>query len=249
MNFDIHFALVLLFVFLGFTTQTVAGFGAMLIALTLSMQLFPVDILLPLLVPVSVIQSTAIVVRHRDDVDWRLIFVTILPVMAVGVAGGLAVAERVEGPVAKYAFGVLVCVFASRELWRLRPAASDSTGAPLPSLLGGLGIFGAGLTHGVYACGGPLLVYVVGRLGLKKGIFRATLTAVFLILNIGMTTFYVVRGRLGTEELPKIAATLPVLVACLFIGEFVHDRIDEHRFKVVVFSLLLLAGVTLLIPR
>jgi uncharacterized membrane protein YfcA len=256
MEFDGKFALVLLFVFIGFTTQTVAGFGAMLIALTLSMQLYPVELLLPLLIPVSVIQSTAIVVRHRGDVDWRLIFAKILPAMTVGAIGGLAIAERIEGPGVKYAFGVMVCVFALRELWRLRPAPksdSDSEAGPKPPAplarpLAGIGILGAGVTHGIYACGGPLLVYVVGRLGLGKGTFRATLTAVFLILNVGITVFFVFRGRLGVQELPKVAATLPVLATCLVVGEFAHDRIDEHRFRLVVFSLLLLAGLTLLIP-
>lgn len=243
---DSTFAFLLLFIFLGFTTQTVAGFGAMVIALTLGLQFVPRTELLLLLVPVSVLQSTAIVLRHYKDVDWRLLLQTIMPIMALGAAFGVAIAERIEGPALKRAFGVMVMIFAARELGRLRPSANGEASPPLAKSLGGIGILGAGVTHGIYACGGPLLVYVVGRLGLAKGAFRATMTCVFLLLNIGLTTWFCVDGQLTPAHAPRIAATIPVLVVCLLLGEWVHDRVDERRFKIGVYTLLFLAGSTLL---
>jgi uncharacterized membrane protein YfcA len=241
------FAFLLLFIFLGFTTQTVAGFGAMVIALTLGLQVGERAELLVLLVPVSVIQGTAIVARHHKDVDWRLLLRAILPIMGLGAIGGVAIAEQIDGPLLKRAFGVMVMVFASRELWRLRPSAKDAAAAPLAKPLAGGFILGAGVTQGIYACGGPLLVYVVGRLGLAKAAFRASMTAVFLILNIGLTAWFVIDGQFTTSHLPRLGATVPVLVVCLVLGEWIHNRIDERRFKIGVYTLLFLAGSTLLL--
>jgi uncharacterized membrane protein YfcA len=199
----------------------------MLIALTLGLQLQTRAELLPFLVPVSVIQSTAIVVRHRAAIDLRLLFRVILPLMVVGVAGGVALTSYVEGPLLKRAFGVMVMAFAARELWRLKPRAVEVEQTPLARPAAGLGI-------------------LVGRLGLPKGAFRATLTCVFLILNVGLTGWFASQGQITQTELTRLAATLPVLVACLFVGEWIHDRVSETRFKVGVYALLLLAGATLL---
>jgi hypothetical protein len=45
---------------------------------------------------------------------------------------------------------------------------------------------GAGLVHGMYTTGGPLLVYALGREGLSKHVFRSTVTAVWLVFNVGL---------------------------------------------------------------
>ena len=55
MRFDPTFALLALCVFTSATTQTIAGFGGVVVSLTLGALLYPIETLLPLLVPISLV--------------------------------------------------------------------------------------------------------------------------------------------------------------------------------------------------
>jgi uncharacterized membrane protein YfcA len=233
-------------VFLGFGTQAMAGFGAVVITLTLGANLMPIPELLPLVVGLVVCQTSVLAVRHRRHVDWRLLGVTILPPMAVGGAIGIGVAPYVQADALKIVFGLGVAGFALQELWRLRVQAEPK---PLPSPLALLALVGSGVTQGVFASGGPLLVYVLGRLGYPKGTFRATLVVLWLGFDSVLLAIFAARGRLGVAELERGAWLLPALVAANLFGSWAHDRVDERTFRGVVFGVLLLAGLALLVPR
>jgi hypothetical protein len=46
------------FIFLAYTLEAITGFGSIIIALSLSAQLVPIDVVLPVLVPLSVCMSS-----------------------------------------------------------------------------------------------------------------------------------------------------------------------------------------------
>ena len=46
--------------------------------------------------------------------------------------------------------------------------------------------------------------------------------------------------------LPRIATFLPVVFVGVIVGEWLHHRISEQRFRIAVFLLLLLTGIALL---
>src|SRR5690554_6212859 len=56
-----------LFVLLSYTVEAVTGFGSLVIALALGALLLPVAELLPVLVPLNVLMSGSLVLRHRRD--------------------------------------------------------------------------------------------------------------------------------------------------------------------------------------
>jgi uncharacterized membrane protein YfcA len=107
-------------------------------------------------------------------------------------------------------------------------------------------MFTAGLTHGLYASGGPLLVYALTGVSLGKAAFRATLLAVWLSLNGLLTLVFALDGSLW-PSLPRVVLFLPLLVAGVLAGEWLHHRVDESRFRQVVFTVLLATGVTLML--
>jgi uncharacterized membrane protein YfcA len=234
--------------FCGFGTQATAGFGGLVVSLTLGALLLPIDTLLPLLVPVSLIITGTIALRHRAHIDWRLLTRRLLPCMAAGAAIGLTLFHTVQGPWLRRAFGALVVLLAARELLcRLRPGAGDAPRDALPARRTIPLMVGAGVIHGIYASGGPMLVYAIGRSGLAKASFRSTLCVVFVSLNTGLSIVYLAGGRLGAAQLPELAVLAPVVVAALFTGEWLHRRVDERRFRLLVYSVLLVAGSVLMV--
>lgn len=241
------FLLLSLIVLVAYTTEALAGFGSMVIALTLGAQLYPIETLVPVLVPLDVMLNAYIVSRHHGFVAWGFFFKRIAPLMAVGLGVGIAVASTIEGGTLRIAFGVMVVVLSLAEIVRqLRPYRRGPA-AVMGPVTSAVCVGGAGVIHGIYATGGPLLVYAVGRSALSKSAFRSTLATVWLTFNSVLIATFVVEGHIGTAEIRKTGTFVPILIVGILLGEWGHRRIDERRFRLVVFSLLLIAGITILV--
>ena len=170
---------------------------------------------------------------------------TLMPVLVplnLLLSGGYLARPWLGQTLLQTLFGVLIAVFSVRELWRLRhgPAPARPHGAGW----GRVWMLLAGVTHGLYASGGPLLVYALSGVTLDKSRFRATLIMVWFTLNGLLTLGYAAQGALQPVW-PQLAALAPVVLAGIVLGEILHHRVDEHRFRQVLFSVLLLAGLAL----
>jgi hypothetical protein len=102
---------------LGFGTQVLTGFGGIIITLTLGAHLYALDALLPVLVPLSLLSTSYIVLRHGARIDRGLLFGRILPLMGAGFAvGALGFARFGGDPWIRRGYGVLVTGIALREV-------------------------------------------------------------------------------------------------------------------------------------
>lgn len=235
------FALV---VFLAFVVETAAGFGATVVTVTLAAQLLPISEVLAALVPVNLVLSAWLVVRNHRHVDASLLGRRVLPFMGAGLAAGmLATASRDEAWM-KPAFATFVVALAIGELSRSRAAAPVAAPGPVAS---SVVLFGGGVIHGLFACGGPLAVYFLGRAVGDKARFRATLSALWLVLNAVLVGQFVARGLVSEASLARSGVLLGPLLAGLVAGEALHARLVERRFRVAVHLLLLAAGGALLV--
>jgi hypothetical protein len=224
-----------------FGVEAATGFGATVIAVSLGVHLFPLDVLLPVLVPLGLVLSASIAWRERAHTDRRLLVRRILPLMGLGLAIGIAIFERASNATLQRAFGAFVVGVAALELWRGRKGAPA---AALPPLASRAALLGAGVVHGLFSTGGPLLVWSLGRAPIAKRAFRATLSTVWLVLGTALSSAYALRGHLDAASLAATAALLPALGAALLLGEWLYHRLDEARFRRVVYALLLATGLT-----
>jgi uncharacterized membrane protein YfcA len=233
-----------LLVFASFTIQTVVGFGSTLLCVTIGSHLLPMRDVVALAVPLSFLQTGYVVLRHRDGIRWRMLLVRILPLMLLGVAGGYLAAREEPGEWLRIAFAAMVTFLAARELYRV-VRTPDDTG-PLHPALSSLMMLIAGIIHGIYASGGPPLVYAVGR-ELPKRELRSTLAVVWLVLDGVLAVTFFVDGRYHegtTRALPWVLVAMPL---GLMLGEVLHHRVPEQRFRTALFVLLLIAGLILLV--
>ena len=67
------------------------------------------------------------------------------------------------------------------------------------------------------------------------------------MLGSALTVAYALGGRLDRGTLLATGALLPVLAVALLVGEWAHQRLDERRFRVLVYALLLAAGASSLV--
>jgi uncharacterized membrane protein YfcA len=233
-------------VLLSFFVEAAAGFGSMVVALTLGSLAFGVNELLAVLIPVNMVLSAYLVLRGWGAIEWRLLLVRWLPLLAVGLALGTVVAARAsEAAWLKPAFGLFVVLVAA---WQLASTLRPELGAgalPLPAKVAAL--LGAGAIHGVFATGGPLVVFVAARELPGKAAFRASLSVLWLVLNALVMPRLVLDGHVTTATLSRSAAMLLPLGAGIVAGEWLHHRLDERKFRLLVGALLLAAGAVLAI--
>lgn len=234
---------LLAIVALAFTVEAAIGFGATIIAVALGSFVAPLDRILPALVPLNVALSLAIVVRNSRSVELRMLARRVLPAMSVGMPVGVLVFERAPRSTLQLAFAVFVFVLASLELWRMRRAPSAER--PLTPWRSRALLVLAGIVHGAFATGGPPVVYVFGRELPDKGTFRATMSALWLVLNSFLLVVYAAGGRLTGASARVSLAVAPALAVGLIGGEVVHGRLPERLFRAVVFVMLMGVAVIL----
>lgn len=245
---DPTFALLAVVVFGAFAVQAVSGFGSIVLSLTFGAHLYAIPELLPVLVPLVLFQCLHLGVRHHGGIDWRIVATRVFPLMGAGMVLGMLIFEYAHGAALRTGFAALVLVLAVWETTSLVGLRRSSRSAIAPALFA-LVLVAAGVIHGVYATGGPLLVYALARLDYDKRSFRSTLLVIWFVLDIVLTAGYARAGRLDVDALTAIAVLLPVLFLGNAVGEYVHHRVDERRFRIAVFALLGVAAVSLLLRQ
>ena len=93
-----------LIVLISYTTQAMSGFGSTILALTLGIHLYPIDVLLPVLVPLDMIVNLYIVARHYRHISRPHLFRSILPAMGIGMTAGIIAYHHIEGNLLKKFF-------------------------------------------------------------------------------------------------------------------------------------------------
>ena len=235
-----------LIVFAAYAVQTATGFGSNVVCLTLGAQLLGLETVIRLVVPLSFLQLTYIVVRHHDGILWPLLLKRILPLMLTGMGLAFVFLGGVKSAWLGLAFGLMVLVLSVRELYRLRSAGSNAL-EPMPKAKSAAALTGAGIIHGVYAAGGPLLVYALGREDIDKKSFRSTLAVVWMVLNAVLLAKFLMAGDYNESLARTLLVLVPAVPFGIVAGEWIHHKVDEHRFKTLVFALLLVAAISLVV--
>jgi uncharacterized membrane protein YfcA len=109
----------------------------------------------------------------------------------------------------------------------------------VPLLLGG------GIFHGLFATGGPPIVYYASRQFPAQEHFRATLSMLWLILNVGLIIGFLLGGQMDVDKLSMTAMVLPGLIIGIVVGSLI--RVKEFWFKVMTYILLFFTGLFLLV--
>jgi len=228
---------------LAHTAETILGFGATLIALAFAIHLLPLETLVPVLVILGLLQSIWLVARWFRFIDWRTLLLQILPIAGAGMVIGIFSREVADEGILKIILGAFILVVSVAELAilfiRRTPGGRLHWYYRIPLLVGG------GIFHGLFATGGPPIVYYASRQFHAQEKFRATLSMLWLILNVGLLAGFLIAGQLDVEKLKMTALVLPGLIIGIIIGSLI--RVREFWFKTLTYVLLFLAGLFLLI--
>lgn len=233
--------------------QGITGFAGTMLAMPPSVMLVGFEMAKPVLNLLGLLSGVYVVLLNRKSVNKKE-FLKIVCVMSVSIAAGIALrsvfASHEKG--LYIALGVIVLATALDGIFKsfIKPRFSKETREakkeqnPVFSLLL---LVGAGVTHGMFVCGGPLLVsYVTGKIEDKQE-FRATLSACWIVLN-GIIFFDDLRTGLWSKELFGVAAVSSVLLfAAMFVGSLLCKKMSRGLFMKITYILLIVSGVMLFV--
>ncbi len=236
-------------VWLAKTVETVTGFGGSVISVALGALFYPVEIIVPAVVSLNLISTLYLVLRHGRTIDRKVLCVRILPFMGIGLLVGMAVFNFGPGNVLKIGLGIFVIFIAIFETIRFIKVSDEEGSArkPLKSWQAAICLIFGGVVHGIYASGGPLAVYFATRQFNDKKVFRSTLSMLWLILTVILLGNYLFTGKVTSETLSISFMLLPALLLGIFMGEYIHNKINERAFRLFVYILLLMAGISLIL--
>ena len=117
----------------------------------------------------------------------------------------------------------------------------------LPKWLLAIIVAAAGLIQGMFVSGGAFLViYAVQKMKDKQQ-FRATLSALWAILNFLYALLAFTQGHFTGDVVLTVGICIPIAIVANILGQVIQKRISQEKFLKLTYVLLLLVGLVLLI--
>jgi len=174
----------------------------------------------------------------KPDLVW------LVPGLLAGIAAGYAFFEFVDPRLVAFAIGAVTIAFAADFFLRRRPltAKGNPVSKPLALLAGWASGFTSFIAH---AGGPPANMYLLHR-GLEKSVYAGTNLAMFMVGNFLKLIPY---GLLIWAKPWTLLASLllaPAVPLGIWVGKWLHDRLEQHRLFFWCYVLLTLAAAKLL---
>lgn len=220
------------------------GFGGAL-GMALLVVVIPIKIMVPAWTLLSIASSLAILGHDRKHIAWKEV-APFLPWCFLGVGIGLYFFAMLDARTLARGLGVVVFVYAVHALWTTsRTAAGREMPRRLLSAVAGTVSGAVGTVFGTMAT--PFFVMYLEARKLAKHAFRATMSAMLLALAVVRGAGYLAVGEFSREALIVFAASLPVMLAGIWIGNRIHLNLAELSFKRLVGATLLACSVPLML--
>ncbi len=235
------YAILVTLVCLAHVIHGITGFGAMVLSLPLLSLVFPVKTILPVMVVVSFFQVSWFVITQWSYIHFKhAAYILVLAIL--GFPLGFAVFTYLPTEWLEVSLGIFVIAVA---MWNL---SGIETSRKMPQPVYYLLNFVGGIVQGALASGGPLLVIYAAKMIEDKSEFRATLSLIWVVLGAFLVASYTLSGAWKSEMVPLILLGLPAVVIGTAAGIYLHDRIPQKPFRIMVFVLLLISGAVLVRP-
>lgn len=262
----INTGLFLLVILLANIMQGITGFAGTILAMPFSLMLVGYPVAKPVLNVLGLLSGAYVLAGNKDKVCWKELK-KIVAVMAVGILGGIGIKGAFAGKetILYWLLGIFVILISVQgiaALWKARKTAENTAAennhtsgskadaaetekkdSPALNLL----LLAAGIAHGIFVSGGPLLISYLTKKVKDKTAFRATISSVWVFLNTIILVDDIRSGLWNPSLLTVQAASVPFLLGGMLIGGKLYVRMSQRLFMAVTYGLLLISGISLLV--
>lgn len=245
---DILFFIV---VFISNVIQSITGFAGTVLAMPFSIMLVGYNSAKPILNVLGIVISLGVIGTNHKSLNKKE-FQKIILIMLAGMVGGYFVTRQFDiDPGLLYKLlGVIVLVFMSigvfnsySEKYRKKKKETNEK----TSLLAYLVLVVAGVVHGMFVCGGPLLVVYASEKMKGRDEFRVTVSAVWAVLNTLILIADIRAGYFNPKLFLSLGICVAILFAALWVGNMIFRHINKKWFMIITYVLMGISGLSLLI--
>lgn len=224
------------------------GFGGglgMLAVPLLSLMMSPVvaaAIMLPILCAMDLLTIRV----WRQHVSWRILGL-LVPAAFIGITIGTLSFGTFSEANLRLLMGILALLFVAnwvRKTYLTAHTAKAST--PPGKIFGGIMGATAGFTSFVAHAGGPPLSFYLLPQGLNKAVFQATTAWFFFAINYIKLVPYYSLDLLNLNNLSTSLILLPLVPVGIWLGVWLHHRVNEKLFFQLCHVFLALTGLKLI---
>jgi uncharacterized membrane protein YfcA len=239
----VKYLLIGLIVLLANTLESITGFGATIAELPFVSALVGIKTAVVSLCIVSLTLSVYVVIRFHKKIDKRT-YLNIVIFALIGMPIGMLAFAYLPERTLKIALGSFI-IFAA--LHGFMVIISKRERKPINNIVLRIVLIIGGIVHGAFASGGPFLVVYASEKIKGKGSFRATMCAVWTTLNTVLLAKYIMTGAFVIRQVAPVYLTaLPFLAIGIAAGMYLHKKVSQKLFTVIVNCILLAAGCTML---
>ena len=232
----------LVVVLLSNVIQGITGFAGTILAMPFSLMLVGYDVAKPILNVLGILSGLYVFITSYKFVNWKELRKIVI-VMTLGIIGGLFIKSLFAGSedILFVCLGLFVVGLSINGLFLKFEAPSDNK--LFPNLL----LVLAGIVHGLFVSGGPLLIGYLTKIIEDKVNFRATISTVWIFLNLIILLTDINQGLWNLELVYLQLATIPMLGIGMFVGTKLYHKMTQEMFMKVTYVLLLISGISLLL--
>ena len=234
--------LYLLATFIGGMTTGIAGFAMGLVVSGIWLHILTPIQTAALIVGYALLAQTYSIWKLRQAMSWRKVAPFIIG-GAVGVPIGALLLTYINPAHLRIGVGVLLVLYSIYSL--AKPALKPVQGG-VPTDLG-IGFFN-GLLGGLTGLGGIIVTVWVQLRGWPKDVQRIVFQPVILAAQAMTAISLAFAGAYTAETIKLYLYGLPALAAGIWIGLKLYGKLDEAGFRKVILVLLLVSGLSLVVP-
>ncbi len=230
----------------------ITGFAGTILAMPPGLMLVGYDVAKPILNVLAILSGFYVLFGNIRNVDWKEL-ARVVVIMTLGILGAVYIRHFFIG---RESFlyrllGIFVILLALSGFRGLRKQKEDNAGGAAEEQKPGVKNYAvlvlAGLIHGLFVSGGPLLVGYLTRQIKSTDRFRATISTIWVFLNT-LILISDIRSGLWTPSTLKVGIlSVPFLLAGMYIGSRLYKIMSRMFFMRLTYILLLISGISLLV--
>ncbi|MFI3176173.1 MAG: sulfite exporter TauE/SafE family protein [Eubacteriales bacterium] len=236
----------LIVILLANIVQGITGFAGTILAMPFALMLVGYEVGKPILNVLGLLSGIYVFAGNYKAVNWKELKKIVI-IMCVGMISGIVVKSFFVGndDILYKGLGVFVIGIALHGL--LQKKKTEDSAITKPSKKWNILLVLAGVVHGIFVSGGPLLIGYLSKIIKDKVQFRATISTVWIFLNTLVLIDDIRMGLWNVELIKWQLIAIPFLFVGMKIGTILYDKMSQQLFMKITYILLFISGISLLV--
>lgn len=201
------------------------------------------EMILPVFLCISVIQSAIVAFNDRKYLDLKQ-FLKMLGLAIIGIPLGLSIGNFLPGNLLNFLFGIFIVLNSGYNLYKLLKPKITEPDNKLKSIHYTYPIL-SGFMQSAYGFGGPLICLYMNKITTNRYKYRAMLSLFWVTLNPMLIFGYIAKNGVVKDQFYLFGFMLIAVLLSIKVANIIIKKISLSSFQIFVNILLAIIGITM----